>query len=430
MPHDQSGARRAAALATFAVAAAAASSHAYAGVTFRLDRQRAASGEPVRIQALFFNDGNADTRWQAPRTLALQWRDGQGRVLRSEAKLEGGAVDVDVPVGRFSSATWDAVVPPEASGLQAIAIEGEPVLLALDAVAGAPLAQSPAQQVPAGQSPAQPGQAVAATHLGDSDSSGAGPTAGDAHQAPGYFDNQVLDRFRSSLSPYEPIYFDFGTQPHTNARFQLSLKFRISPPADNDAPTFWNNIYFGYTQTSVWDIGKDSAPFRDTSYKPALFWLSDRVWESADQRTSAGFEGGLEHESNGQGGADSRAVNSIYLRPTLRYRFGDGSTLSFTPKIRPKMWDGENPDLADYRGHVDYLLRWAQDDGLMLSALARQGSKQGSLQLDAAYPLRKLGLSGINGYLHMQYFTGYGETLLDYNQRAASQLRIGLMIVR
>ncbi len=36
----------------------------------------------------------------------------------------------------------------------------------------------------------------------------------------------------------------------------------------------------------------------------------------------------------------------------------------------------------------------------------------------------------MSGYLMAQYFTGYGETLIGYNQREAWALRIGYAISR
>ena len=39
------------------------------------------------------------------------------------------------------------------------------------------------------------------------------------------------------------------------------------------------------------------------------------------------------------------------------------------------------------------------------------------------------GTGPVSGYLHVQFFTGYGESLLDYNVRNKSQLRIGFAIV-
>ncbi len=441
--HAQHGfLRRAFAPASLLALMAIAPLPANAGVTFKLDRIQAGPGETVRIEAMFFNDGNATATWDAPRELVLQWRDATGRVVRAPARLDGGAAVLQIPVGQFSRATWSAVVPEQARGLQAIAVEGEPVLLALDAtpaekgaIVGSPAIGPIIDPRAPGAVPQVPDDGVLAAVSGISAGSGPGSTAlsGPAPAqaaAPGNDEHDVLSRFRSALSPYEPVYFSLGARPNLNARFQISLKFRLFQPRDGEETGFLNNLYLGYSQTSLWDIGENSAPFRDSSYRPAVFWLSDRVWESRDRRKSLGFDGGFEHESNGRDGDTSRAINSLYARPTLRYRLDDGSTLSFGPKIKYYMTREGNPDIADYRGHVDYQLRWAKDDGLMVSALVRKGHEKGSLQLDMAYPLRKLGLGRLNGFLHVQYFNGYGETLLDYNVRAKSQVRIGLMVVR
>ena len=53
-----------------------------------------------------------------------------------------------------------------------------------------------------------------------------------------------------------------------------------------------------------------------------------------------------------------------------------------------------------------------------------------SLQMDASYPVKKPTFGNLGGYLHLQYFSGYGESLIDYNQHVHNQFRIGLMITR
>ena len=49
--------------------------------------------------------------------------------------------------------------------------------------------------------------------------------------------------------------------------------------------------------------------------------------------------------------------------------------------------------------------------------------------MDLSKRARDLRFGPVGGYFHLQYFTGYGESILDYNVRRPSQLRIGFAIV-
>jgi outer membrane phospholipase A len=40
-----------------------------------------------------------------------------------------------------------------------------------------------------------------------------------------------------------------------------------------------------------------------------------------------------------------------------------------------------------------------------------------------------LGFGPVSGYFHVQFFAGYGEDILNYNQRFKSQIRLGFAIV-
>ncbi len=76
-------------------------------------------------------------------------------------------------------------------------------------------------------------------------------------------------------------------------------------------------------------------------------------------------------------------------------------------------------------------MRLGRDDGLMLSTLLRRGTQdKNSTQFDLSYPLRQSVFSGVGAFLHLQYFNGYGETLLDYKAPRSSQLRLGFSLVR
>ena len=239
-------------------------------------------------------------------------------------------------------------------------------------------------------------------------------------------------RFLSALSTYDPIYFAVGTREGANAKFQLSFKFQFFP---EDAPlvrqvNFLQDLYFGYTQTSLWDLASSSAPFYDTSYKPRLFYYNAGVWDWPGRKITLGVEGGLGHESNGKSGIDSRSINIAYVKPV--FTFGDPRDwhLSVAPALIQYLQKSDNPDIADYRGYIDWNITLGKEDSWQLTGLFRNGSKGFSTELDLSYPLRAVAVGNLNGYVMLQYFDGYGESILDYNRRLPSQLRLGLMFVR
>lgn len=230
------------------------------------------------------------------------------------------------------------------------------------------------------------------------------------------------------LSENEPIYFSVGTRGDTTARFQLSFKYRLF-----DRQLGWGRelpwlagLHFAYTQTSIWNLSESSKPFLDTSYRPSLYW----EWRRADEKTWVDAARlGFEHESNGKDGADSRSINTLFVRPEWRVPLADGKTLELAPKVYGYLDKTDNPDIEKYRGYVDWAMRYG-DRERSWRALARLGTAdKGSFQLDWFERTRMFGAGPVSGYLHAQFLTGYGESLLDYNQRNKSQLRIGFAIV-
>ena len=420
-----------ASIAAIAVCAALPSA-AFAGVSYSLDRNHATAGESVHVRALVFNDTPNMMDWTAPETIVLQWRGERGRTVRSIAYRVGGTPAASIPVNNFATFQWRAVVPREAMGLQAVNVEGDPTLLALDTspteealIAAAP-AEGPVIDAGKGDAfnadPVAPPAAVA--QAGASQQGGPTPVAS---MTPG--PNPGFERFRSAISPHESVYFDVGGDDHRMARFQISLKYRLFTPEDPRNPSFLDGLYLGYTQTSLWDLHSESNPFVDTSFKPSLFWRRDAVYRPDNSAFYLGLQSGFEHESNGKSGDDSRSVNFAYIQPEFNYRFGHGSTLTFAPRLKQYVEMDENPDYKDYVGRIDWKLRWAQDDGLVLTGLYRHGkSGRNSTQLEAAWPLKRTFLN-MNGYLHVQYFKGYNETLLGYDQKTGSQVRFGLALV-
>jgi len=245
---------------------------------------------------------------------------------------------------------------------------------------------------------------------------------------PGGTENLLFPVNEPVLSANEPIYIVMGSGG--TARFQLSFKYRIFDPGS--LPVAWfpplAGLYFGYTQTSIWDVSATSAPFRDTSYRPSFFW----------QGTTRGkglmpdlWRAGFEHESNGKDGVNSRSINTFFAQPVWRTGFSDGRTLIFAPKLYGYSEKANNPDIQRYRGYADWIFRFGHEDGWLLAATLRRGTAgHGSTQFDLSYPLRQPLFARTGGFVHFQLFTGYGETILDYNVNRGTQARLGFSIVR
>lgn len=251
----------------------------------------------------------------------------------------------------------------------------------------------------------------------------------------------LIDRILAGLETYEPVYFVAGGDfSPVTAKFQLSAQYRVLLPQQeeravepgpwDDVERFFHHAYMGYTQTSVWELSSPSAPFLDTSFRPAVYYYDGDIGWPRGPWERFGLQAGFEHESNGQGGSDSRSLNIAFVRPI--FTFGDESRYHFTvaPKIYAYLEKSENSDIPDYRGYVDLLLKFGKLEGFELTATLRKGTKKGygSAQIDLTYPVALLA-SKLGTFLQVQYFYGYGDTLLQYDRNVHSQLRAGLMIV-
>lgn len=231
-----------------------------------------------------------------------------------------------------------------------------------------------------------------------------------------------VDYFRRHISPYEPIYFIAGGED-PNAKFQFGFKYQIF---DTNSPLL-GGFHFAYTQTSLWDLRGPSSPFFDSSYKPeGLYSYENLLGGGPTNWYRLDVQVGVQHESNGKGGADSRSLNIAYVRPTLTLGKPDGLHLMLQPRVWGYLGDlSDNPDIEEYRGYADLrvALTWKC---LQLAAFGRIGKdgENHSVQVDLTYKIPKTAV-----YLDAQYFTGYGESLLLYNRRS-DVFRVGISLYR
>lgn len=261
-----------------------------------------------------------------------------------------------------------------------------------------------------------------------------------AAQTPAIDNYDSFDTFFSSyqpylgnIGPYQPMYFLVGTDPSDSA-FQFSLKYRFYQKEGVPEEFRWmNHLYFGYTQTSFWDLKSDSKPFEDTSYKPELFFLTSNLRPSGSFPFVGFFiQGGYQHESNGQAEPLSRSTNYLYVQPIMMfYHRASGYGLRFSPKIWCYVMndDDTNEDLDDYRGYMDLQLKFGRADNIVCDShlwIARKGV---SFQFDMSYPIDRHLDTGLKICLYAQYANRRGESLRYYTERT-KVLRAGVSIVR
>jgi outer membrane phospholipase A len=239
--------------------------------------------------------------------------------------------------------------------------------------------------------------------------------------------------YARNISFYQPMYFLFGLDPE-ETKFQISFKYRFFNPEQPFALKYpWiPNFFFGYTQTSFWDLDTDSRPFEDTSYKPELFFQSTNIDTGIPWIRGLFVQAGFEHESNGNSGDRSRSTNYIYLEPSIIF-LKRAELIGL--RIAPKFWayvnnsNRTNPDLYAYRGYYSLRLTFGQANSIICDTHWIFAEKGSSVKVDLTYPLHRLLRGNFDFYLHLQYVNALGESLLNYTDRTEG-VRIGLAIVR
>ena len=219
-------------------------------------------------------------------------------------------------------------------------------------------------------------------------------------------------------SPTQPADPDYGPIDNIEAKFQLSLKLKAVDDMFGSNADLW----IGYTQQSHWQVyNKEvSRAFRETNYEPEVFATLPASFPFFGL-TGRMINFGLVHQSNGQADPGSRSWNRVYAQVGLER--GPFSLL-VRPWIRIQEAPGDdnNPDITSYVGRGDIVGVWSKGDQTV-SLMLRNSFKdewRGAGQLDYSFPI------GSNAKGYIQVFSGYGESLIDYNHR---QTTVGLGVL-
>ncbi len=194
------------------------------------------------------------------------------------------------------------------------------------------------------------------------------------------------------------------------AHFQISFKFPLLLNLFDDKA----DIYAAYTNRSFWQVynQKESSPFRETNHEPEAWIQFNPNWELFGF-TNVWNSFGIVHQSNGRGGNLSRSWNRVYGWFTVER---GNLALSVKPwlRIQENSEDDNNPDITDYLGHYELSgsYKWQEH---VFSVMSRNnlesGFKRGAVEVSWSFPIPKWPY--LKGYV--QYFGGYGESLIDYN---------------
>jgi phospholipase A1 len=388
------------------------------------------AGSKCRFWLQCLNPSQGPVTLVFPASLPCRWQLGAQEIHGELAiGLAAEAEPVVIAGGSFVRRAYQGIVPPGMVGQIVVSVSfagGEVSAAVVNARVSAPL-----------DSPGQPGDREASPVVAKPPALEPPLQGGLARNSGGPLTNTNRSTdpdefFRTHFFPYEPFYLIYGPES-PNVKFQISFKYRLllntSQTVHSEPP--WRDLYLGYSQTSLWDLNKPSAPFFDSSYRPELLYFHrDLIAPEKADWFKLDLQSGFKHESNGRDGDASRSLNIVYLNPSLN--FGELTGWKFT--LSPRAWTyvgdlSDNPNIANYRGNADLrtVLNWKQK--AQLAAMVRVGNTfdHGSLQLDLTVPLRDLPLLRSSLFFYAQYFTGYGESLLHYDQRE-TQYRFGLGI--
>lgn len=256
------------------------------------------------------------------------------------------------------------------------------------------------------------------------------PVMGQIVTNEGKTDKQIADSIRAEMdsrpyfSLYKDTYFVGGTvlggvpdSHNSDVKFQISFQQRLTK---SNLP--WNTyLYLFYTQKAMWNVFERSLPFHDLNFNPGIgisrfIILKNRLVGKVTMM--------VEHESNGRDGTASRSWNKIswageaYVSPNLM--------------AHAKFWipiiDGQyNKDILKYMGVSQAGFQAISNDDkwvLDMTLVKRQGW---NLNFNTIVQLGYRINHNSNQFIMLQYFNGYGESMLDYNQYH-SRIRFGLLI--
>lgn len=228
-------------------------------------------------------------------------------------------------------------------------------------------------------------------------------------------------------------------QPYrsTETRLALSVRTKLWQPLSQGQGDRRDSLWFGYTQNSYWQLFNNglSRPFRTTDHEPELIYVYPSTLSLGANWHLRYTSLSLNHQSNGQSLPLSRSWNRVILG--AGFELLDPVSKRSRAEVQARVWQAmpeepatdDNPGISGYVGRAELAGMWHLDERHTLAATLRHSlssGQRGSVRLEWLRTIGRTFNSDLR--LHTQLFTGYGDSLVDYNRRR-TVLSLGLSLV-
>ena len=244
--------------------------------------------------------------------------------------------------------------------------------------------------------------------------------------ARGEFDRTSPYKGMYAIASFNPV---IGIKTIKTIKIRLSFRYMINDGVDFD-------FFFGFTLRSFWAIDQGSHPFKELVFNPeAWFQWSARDVEDTEWRL------GIEHESNGLAGSDSRGWNKIYVEGSDGWLSGSGD---WSSRYAVKLWrafmvSGSTGHMVKNQGVIGNYGYDATADLVEEGNTSVPGQFAGFLRIKR-WPLPTRKMPGFleldlqtreqNILGHLQIFRGHGERLIPQNSYRRFKPKLGVALLQ
>lgn len=216
--------------------------------------------------------------------------------------------------------------------------------------------------------------------------------------------NYMMPYYYTS-SPNHSVYNGFtpDNQRLNNSEFKGQISVGL-PVFKNLLGDEKKSLDVTFTETVFWQFYAESQYFRSTDTEINTFYKYHffRNWL---------FHAGLDHQSNGKGGQLERSWNRIISMLQFSGEKFFLQTEAWGLIFQSQSSDLHNSDIEKYLGHDRVILAYKVNPVTFSFSLQNieRVSEYGSFRFSVSVPMN----DHLN--LYMEYFNGYGQSLLEYN---------------